>query len=70
MTAATVSSIGLGFVSAWLVIVALHAFFEARLARFEPLGPELPEHHDDHGGHGHGDHDHGHDHGHDDHHQH
>lgn len=68
MHAETITAYSLGFIAVWVVIVALHALVLARQPRWDPLPPEMPEHHghDDHGhGHGaaHGGHAHTHDHG-------
>ncbi len=75
MHAESILTYALGFVALWIGGVAVHALFLARDPKWDPLPPEMPEHHghDDHGhgggqgghgGHDHGHGGHGHDHGH------
>ncbi len=54
MSIGTISAISFGFLVVWGAAVVVHALVMAAQPRFEPLAPEMPEHH----GHGHDDHAH------------
>jgi hypothetical protein len=58
----SILTFALGFVAIWSGAVAVHALLLARDRKWDPLPPEMPEHHghDDHGHGDHGLHDHGH----------
>lgn len=52
MTSSSIVQIALGFIVVWMAGVVVYALVSARSRKYDPLPAELPEHHDDHAGHG------------------